>query len=90
MARCATQVFSDIPQDRFERLAKQVQASIGVSIDKPEGDASQHGVTIRWKYDAAAQTLELQCMSAPFIVTCGYINGKIHDMLDASVAPVIT
>jgi hypothetical protein len=54
-----------------------------VKIDGNQGQASANGVTVKWTYDPAAQTLSLQCLDKPFIVSCGYVNGKIDEAVKA-------
>jgi hypothetical protein len=81
MASCATQVFSAITQARFDCLVLKAQGS-GINITGNSGVQSKDGITIRWHFDPAGQTLELQCTDSPFFVPCGIINGKIHDIVD--------
>jgi hypothetical protein len=83
MAGCATQTFTGITQARFDCLVQRVQATTGIAISGNAGSAGEDGVTIRWEFDPVGGTLELQCMSKPFIISCGTINGKIHDLVDA-------
>lgn len=82
MSSCATQTFSNLTQARFDCLVQKA-ASSGIVISGNEGQASKDGITLRWKFDPAQQTLDLQCMSAPFFLSCGDINGKIHDIVDS-------
>lgn len=82
MAGCAAQTFSGMTQARFDCLIQKATTS-GISISGNAGQASRDGVTIRWLFDPIAQTLELQCMGAPFFVSCGTVNSKIHDLVDS-------
>jgi hypothetical protein len=82
MPNCATQTFTGITQSRFDCLVQKATAS-GISLAGNAGEASKDGVTIRWLFDPVAQTLELQCVSAPFFLSCETINGKIHDLVDS-------
>ena len=81
MAHCAAQVFTGITQDKFNQLLTTAQAQ-GIDISGNNGSASKDGITIAWSYDPAQQTLNLQCTSAPFFVSCGTVNSKIHDLVD--------
>jgi hypothetical protein len=78
---CATQVFQNITQARFNCLVNKA-AGLGIVIDTNEGQATKDSVTLRWKFDPTANTLELQCLSAPFFLSCGQINQQIHDEVD--------
>jgi len=43
---------------------------------------------LRWNYDAEAQTLEIQCLSKPFVVPCAVVNGRINALAkDCGVQP---
>lgn len=82
MGGCATQIFTNVTQQRFNCLVAKAAAA-GITINGNSGQATQSGVTIRWAFDPVAQTLEFQCMSAPFLVPCGIINSKVHDLVDS-------
>jgi hypothetical protein len=81
MSSCATQVFSGITQGRFDCLVEKAKDS-GITIAGNAGEQSQDGVTIRWQFDSAKQSLELQCTGAPFFLSCETINGRIHDLVE--------
>lgn len=80
MAACPTQTFPDFTQDRFDRLV-QAAAGIGVLISGTEGQTSYSGLTVRWKFDAASQSLDLQWMDAPPFLPCGVIDSKLQEMV---------
>jgi hypothetical protein len=82
MGQCAAQVFSNFSADRFARL-KAKAAAEGLSIDGPAGTVTHTGFTITWAYDAAAQSLTIQCVKAPFFPGCGSINANIHNLIDS-------
>jgi hypothetical protein len=78
---CAKQIFSHITQGQFNCLVQKAAAS-GLPLDGAAGQASKNGFTVSWVYDSATQTLEIQCLSAPFLVPCSIINGKIHELVE--------
>jgi hypothetical protein len=78
---CATQIFRNFDQTRFDCVVQRA-AGLGVVIDANEGQASKDGITIRWKFDPAGKTLEVQCLAAPFFLSCGQVNHRIHDEVD--------
>jgi len=83
MGACATQTFTGITQAQFDCISQKAQAETGIVISGNTGSAGQDGITIRWAFDPVGQTLEIQCTASPFFVSCGTINGKIHDLVDA-------
>jgi hypothetical protein len=82
MAECPIQTFSGITQARFNCLVLKAQAT-GITISGNAGTATKDGITLRWQFDPAAQTLDLQCTNSPFFIPCELINTKIHDMMNA-------
>ncbi len=83
MGSCAKQTFNGITQDRFDCLVKKAGAATGIAMSGNSGQASASGITVAWTFDPIAQTLDIQCTSAPFFVPCGTINSKIHELVDA-------
>lgn len=82
MSSCATQSFSNITLDRFNCLVTKAKAA-GINISGYSGSVSQDGITIAWTFEPTANTLSIQCTSAPFFVPCGTVNSKIHDLVDS-------
>jgi hypothetical protein len=83
---CAKQTFTELSQDQFTALVSKAAAS-GLNLSGNAGQASKDGFTVTWTYDPAARMLEIQCVSAPFLVPCSTINGRIHDLVDSVIAP---
>jgi hypothetical protein len=82
MSSCAAQLFSGFTVEHFTCLVAKANAA-GIDISGNAGSASRDGVTVAWVFDPGAQTLSIQCTSAPFFVSCGAINSKIHDLVDS-------
>jgi hypothetical protein len=82
---CAKQTFTGLTPDQFAALAAKGAAS-GLALSGNEGQAVKNGFTVTWNYDPAAGVLEIQCLSAPFLVPCSTINGRIHDLVDSVIA----
>jgi hypothetical protein len=83
---CAKQTFSGLTPDQFTALIAKAGAS-GLSLTGNTGQAAKNGFTVSWNYDPAAGILEIQCLSAPFLVPCSTINGRIHDLVDSCLNP---
>lgn len=56
-----------------------VERDYRIRIDSDQGEASESGFTLKWTYDAGAQTLEIQCTDKPFFVPCGMVSSRIKD-----------
>jgi hypothetical protein len=81
MTSCAKQLFSNVTDEQFACLTAKAKAA-GIDIAGNNGNATRDGIEINWSYDPVGQTLSIQCTSAPFFVSCGSINSKIHDLVD--------
>lgn len=82
MSPCAAQIFSNITAEKWLAIqSKAAQHDIVLSGDS--GQATQQGFAITWQYDRATTTLSIQCLEHPVLVTCGMINGRIHDLVEA-------
>jgi hypothetical protein len=88
MGVCATQVFDQITRDQFNCLLARANEA-GIMIQGDAGQATHSGVTIKWQFTEADQRLELQCLHTPLFVTCGMVNDKIHQLVDACQAPPV-
>jgi hypothetical protein len=56
----------------------------GITISSNNGTISESGITIDYAYDSSTRTLQLTCTSKPFFISCGTVNGKIHELIDGS------
>jgi hypothetical protein len=81
MAPCAEQIFSKVTSEQFACLTEKAKAA-GIDIAGNNGIAARDGIEITWSYDPGGQTLSIRCTSAPFFVSCGRVNSKIHDLVD--------
>lgn len=81
MSGCAKQTFTDITQSQFDCLVSRAR-TVGIAIVGNSGSTSKDGITVAWNFDAASQTLQIQCTDHPFYAPCGSINGKIHEIVD--------
>jgi hypothetical protein len=77
---CPPQTFANFSQDRFDRLV-QAAAGNGIVLNGPEGQTTYIGITVRWKFDAAAQSMEIQCIDNAMMLPCGLIDAKLHEMV---------
>lgn len=80
MAQCTAQRFDNISPAQFASLMAAAKSQ-GIEIDGAEGQTTQSGITIAWSYVAISSSLTIQCLGAPFYVTCGMIHAKIRDLV---------
>ena len=81
MSACAAQTFTSISLAQFNCLAQEASKA-GIPISGNAGSVSKDGFTVVWTFDPGTGTLQIQCTSSPFFVSCGMINSKIHDLVD--------
>ena len=81
MSACAAQVFTGITREKFTCL-QQKAAEQEITIDGDQGTTTKDSVTATWDFDEPSQTLTIQCTSSPWFLSCGKINGTIHDFVD--------
>jgi hypothetical protein len=81
-SECALQTFSNITPDKWRAL--QIRAAQNnIELGAESGQATQGGFTFTWRYDATSATLMIQCIDHPFWASCGAVNGRLHDLVDA-------
>jgi hypothetical protein len=80
---CPAQIFTGITPAAFDALAARAKASTGVDVAGATGKASAKGYTLEWQYDIVAETLMLQCLSAPWPISL--VPGTINDRIAAMV-----
>jgi hypothetical protein len=79
---CDALMYSGVDASKWACAKDAVRTQQGISIDADSGEMSKMGFTLKWTYDAAAQTLSIQCTSKPFFITCGTVNGRIEGVAE--------
>jgi len=74
--------FEGITEVQYLRLTAAAR-EVGIDISKPEGEASQMGVTVRWKY--AAGRLEVTCVNAPFFISKDQVYAQIRKSFEKAL-----
>jgi hypothetical protein len=85
---CAAQVFSSVTVEQFGCIVAKAAAS-GIKLAGNADEMSRSGFTVNWQFDPAAATLTIQCTEHPFIVSCGTVNDRIHDIVDGRQAAAV-
>jgi hypothetical protein len=70
--------YNGVDASKWKCAKDVVSREYGIAIDADRGEASERGFTLRWSYDASAQTLQVQCTKKPFVVPCGMVNSRIN------------
>ena len=80
MSECNPVTFHKVTPDVFECMKKMLKdAGILVSSGN-SGDIEGSGVKAHFEWDGKSN-LKITIKSKPFILSCGYVKGKIADFL---------
>jgi hypothetical protein len=80
--------YTGVGAEQLIAARETISSAYGLHIEQVSGVVSKSGFKLRWNYDAVAQTLEIQCLSKPFVVPCGVVNGRINALAkDCGVQP---
>lgn len=82
MGACALLTYNHVTSTEWITVTGVVQNEFGITITSDIGKATKSGITISWKYDSDIETLSIQCIKKPFILSCSIINGKINDAIE--------
>jgi hypothetical protein len=85
MAGCPSQTFTGItPAVKAYLEAKGAAAGLPIAGDT--GSATTMGVTLKWVYDGAAETITITCTDAPFFVPCSTVTAKVTELVEGGKA----
>ena len=80
--------YTGVGAEQWNAAREKISSAYGLHIEHGSGEESKSGFRLRWNYDAEAQTLEIQCLSKPFVVPCAVVNGRINALAkDCGVQP---
>ncbi len=85
MSACQEQVFNGVTQSRWDCIKQTIKNATRVEITTDSGSASQSGFTFQWNFNAAAQSLTIQCMEKPVFFPCESIEARITAIVDGCV-----
>ncbi len=82
MSSCSKVTFHGVNTKVFECLKAELERG-GIAVPNGNsGTISGHGIKADFEYNARADTLSIQVTDKPFLVTCGYITGRIHGSIE--------
>jgi hypothetical protein len=79
---CDALNFTGVDAEQWAAAKETINRKYGIDIETENGEKSKSGFKLRWAYDPAAQTLEIQCLDKPFVFPCGVVNGQIASLAD--------
>lgn len=77
---CDPLTFTAVDHAKWESVREAVAREYGIRIDSAHGRQSERGLSFRWDYDPASQTLHIQCTGKPFVVPCSAVNKRIGNL----------
>ena len=75
-------IYNGITPAAFSAIQARAQSESGLTLNGNAGQASGHGVTVRWTYDGATLTLSL--VSKPFFVPQSVIVKAFNELVNGS------
>jgi hypothetical protein len=66
-------------QDEFDAVAARLKSSEGIALNGPTGTIEKMGVKAGYSYDG--ETLTVEVMEKPFLVTREYVEEKLKAWL---------
>jgi len=85
---CDPLSYSGVDASSWASLRETIDGQYGIRIDTETGEASQRGFHLKWAYDPAAETLEIQCLEKPFIIPCSVVNDYINGAAEKAGLPL--
>jgi hypothetical protein len=76
--------FRGITRAIYKRLRKKAVKN-GIPIGSQAGEAVTGGIVIEWKYDPAAQLLEVECVRSPFWIDTARVNRKLSEEIESAM-----
>jgi len=84
MTCSSPQQFSGITPAQYATLIEKAKAA-GIDISGNSGRAGKMGVEVEWNYSSDKQELVLTCLRAPFFMSPGAINTKLHALVSEAL-----
>lgn len=80
MSACPEIVATGITPEKYQTLLATAKAQ-GLDLTGATGSTSYQGLDFTWTYDAAGQSLTIQCTGKPIFVPCSMIESRIRALL---------
>jgi hypothetical protein len=76
---------SGISQEKFIRVAAEIQRRLGVQLPEGDGTIASQGFRVQIQHDPEAETLTLELLKKPWYVPDSMIEKKIDEWLSEAV-----
>ena len=80
MPSCPAITLTEITPDKYQSLLATAKAQ-GLDLTGTDGSTTYQGMDFTWHYDAAAQTLTVQCTDKPIFIPCAMIESRIRSLI---------
>ena len=82
---CATQIFKVSPTQVSSLITKIKEQDGDFTFEENKGILKHSGVTLDCEYDPTKGELSVTCLSKPFIISCGGVNSRVHDLIESAL-----
>lgn len=80
MSHCPAITLCDITTEKYLSLLATARSQ-GLDLSGETGTTTYQGMDFTWTYDAAAQTLTIQCTDKPIFLPCSMIESRIRALI---------
>jgi hypothetical protein len=80
MSSCPAMTFSEIGPEKYQSLLATAKSQ-GLDLSGETGSTTYQGLDFSWTYEAAAQSLTIQCTGKPIFVPCSMIESRIRALI---------
>jgi hypothetical protein len=77
---CPAITLGGLTPEKYASLLETAKRQ-GLELTGDRGSTAYQGMDFTWSYDAAAESLTIQCTSKPFFVPCSMIEERIRQLV---------
>jgi hypothetical protein len=76
-----THTLNGVSDEKFAELRQTLESRTGIVLEGNEGTVEKHGFCVRYRRDAASETLSLELLKKPWFVPQSLIDRKVGEYL---------
>ena len=80
MSACPEIVATGVTPEKYRTLLATAKAQ-GLDLSGETGSTTYQGLDFTWTYDAAGESLTIQCTGKPIFVPCSMIESRIRALI---------